>query len=104
MYGTSGTASYLVEGLGNPHSYQSSSHGAGRPYSRTEAKRRHDQEFFDYWMSELDVMHFGLAPDETFMAYKDINRVMDLQKDLVRPVAKLIPRVVIMGGKSDDGD
>ena len=102
--GTSGTPSYIVEGLGNPDSLHSSSHGAGRPHSRTEAKKRHDQEFFDYWMSELDVMHFGLAPDETFMAYKDINRVMDLQQDLVRPVAKLIPRVVIMGGKSDDGD
>ncbi|GIK40346.1 MAG: RNA-splicing ligase RtcB [Chloroflexota bacterium] len=102
--GSSGTPSYLVEGLGNPASLESSSHGAGRPFSRSEAKRRHDEQFFQDWMAEHGILFFGVAPDETLLAYKDIERVMGLQTDLVRPVAKMLPKVVIMGGKSDDGD
>ncbi len=102
--GTSGTPSYLVEGLGNKESLESSSHGAGRPFSRTEAKRRHDDHFVKSWMKEQDILTFGLAPDETLMAYKDIDHVMSLQTDLVRTVAKMWPKIVIMGGKSDDGD
>jgi tRNA-splicing ligase RtcB len=102
--GTSGTPSYLVEGLGNKESLESSSHGAGRPFSRTEAKRRHDEAFVREWMKEQDILTFGLAPDESFMAYKDIDHVMALQTDLVRTVARMWPKVVIMGGRSDDGD
>jgi tRNA-splicing ligase RtcB len=102
--GTSGTPSYLVEGLGNQESLESSSHGAGRPFSRTEAKRRHNEALVKMWMKEQDVLSFGLAPDETFMAYKDIDHVMALQTELVRTVARMWPKVVIMGGKSDDGD
>lgn len=102
--GTSGTPSYLVEGLGNQESLESSSHGAGRPFSRTEAKRRHNATLVKKWMKEQDVLSFGLAADETFMAYKDIDHVMSLQTDLVRTVARMWPKVVIMGGKADDGD
>ena len=102
--GTSGTSSYLVEGLGEERSLKSSAHGAGRPFSRTEAKRRHDDHRFQEHMNTNDILHFGLAPDETMMAYKDIERVMSLQTELVRPIARMYPRVVIMGGKSDDGD
>ena len=102
--GTSGTASYLVEGLGNVESLESSSHGAGRPFSRTEAKLRHNEQQVEAWMVQNDILSFGLSPDETFMAYKDIDHVMSLQSDLVRPVARMWPKVVIMGGKADDGD
>jgi tRNA-splicing ligase RtcB len=102
--GSSGTPSYLVEGLGEPASLESSSHGAGRPFSRTEAKRRHDDPLFRQWMAEHDILHIGVSPDETLLAYKDIERVMALQTDLVRPVARLLPTVVIMGGAADDGD
>lgn len=102
--GTSGTASYLVEGLGNTDSLNSSAHGAGRPFSRTEAKRRHDETYVSNWMKQQDVIHFGMEKDETLMAYKDIERVMALQKDLVKPVARMFPKIVIMGGRSDDGD
>lgn len=102
--GTSGTPSYIVFGLGNEESIESSSHGAGRPFSRTEAKRRHDENFVNEWMQYNDIMTFGLSPDETLLAYKDIDRVMELQSDLVVPVAKMYPKIVIMGGTSDDGD
>ncbi len=102
--GSSGTPSYIVQGKGNQESIESSSHGAGRPFSRTEAKRRHDAGKVDAWMANRDILTFGLAPDETPFAYKDIDLVMAAQADLVEIVAILTPRVVIMGGKSDDGD
>lgn len=102
--GSSGTSSYIVSGKGNADSINSASHGAGRPFSRTEAKRRHDAAFVNDWMTANDILTFGLAADETLMAYKDIDAVMAAQTDLVEIVATMTPRVVIMGGKSDDGD
>lgn len=103
--GSSGTASYVVEGLGNEESIFSSSHGAGRFFSRSEARRRHDEAAFRSHMAREDILHRGLAPDETLQAYKDIEMVMDVQDGvLVRRLAKLTPRVVLMGGASDDGD
>ncbi len=103
--GTSGTPSYLVEGLGDPDALWSSSHGAGRPRSRTEAKSRHDEHAYQSHMRYHDILSFGVAPDETYMAYKDIQRVIDLQEGrLVRVIARLTPSVVIMGGRADDGD
>ena len=104
--GTSSTDSFLVEGLGNSLSLNSSSHGAGRPFSRTEAKRRHNQEEYD---AKVDpgILMIGVAQDETFMAYKDINRVISVQNGvLVQVVARMFPQIVIMGGsvKTDDGD
>lgn len=103
--GTSGTASYVVRGLGNEASLKSSSHGAGRWHSRSQAKREHNETRFQEHMATNDILHFGLAPDETFMAYKDIEMVMAQQAGvLVEPLARMVPRVVIMGGQSDDGD
>jgi hypothetical protein len=56
-------------------------------------------------MAALDILHFGLEPDETCFAYKDIERVIALQAGiLVEVVARMTPKVVIMGGRSDDGD
>lgn len=103
--GTSGTASYVVRGLGNDDSINSSSHGAGRWFSRSEARRRHDKKAFRKHMQNKDILHFGLEADETFMAYKDIEMVIDLQDGtLIEPIARMTPRVVLMGGRSDDGD
>ena len=103
--GSSGTASYLVRGLGNTESLHSSSHGAGRWFSRSEAKRRHDEQAFRRHMATLDILHFGLEPDETFQAYKDIEMVIALQEGLlVDVIARMTPKVVLMGGRSDDGD
>ena len=99
--GSSGTASYLVRGLGNAESLHSSSHGAGRWFSRTEAKRRHDEQAFLKHMAARDILHFGLEPDETFQAYKDIEMVIAVQEGiLVEVIARMKPKVVLMGGKS----
>ena len=103
--GSSGTDSFLVEGLGNPESLNSSSHGAGRPRSRTASIKQYDAQAFHRHMDEKDILSFGVAPDETFMAYKDIERGMSLQEGrLIRTVARMSPSIVIMGGRADDGD
>ena len=103
--GSSGTASYIVEGLGNVESLHSSSHGAGRPRSRSASRQQHNPKAFHQYMLEHDILSFGVEPDETYMAYKDIESVMALQEGtLVRKVARLWPAIVVMGGRSDDGD
>jgi tRNA-splicing ligase RtcB len=102
--GSSGTASYLVEGKGNAKALFSSPHGAGRPYSRSEAIRRHDQQAVEAHMASQDIMTVGLAPDESFLAYKDIEAVMAASSDLVTIVARMRPVAVVMGGTADDGD
>ena len=104
--GSSGSDSFLVRGKGNAASWDSASHGAGRPWSRTEAKKRYDARAFQQHMDRMGIAHFGVAHDETVSAYKDINAVMQAQSDLVDVVATLRPRVVVMGGhqQADDGD
>ncbi len=103
--GSSGTASFLVEGLGNADSLNSSSHGAGRPFSRTEAKKRHDEEAFMKHWEESGTLYDRINEDETYQAYKDIERVISVQDGvLIRVVARMMPEIVIMGGKADDGD
>ena len=103
--GSSGTTSYLVNGLCNPESLESSSHGAGRPYSRSEAKRRFDREAFLEHMEREGILYSGVAPDEAYSAYKDIREVIGVQDGvLVDVIAEMRPVVVRMGGQSDDGD
>lgn len=104
--GSSGSESFLVRGLGNPQAWESASHGAGRNFSRTVARKNFDQRAFDKHMLRLGITHHGVAPDETVAAYKNIRHVMDVQTDLVEIAAVLQPRVVVMGGNvaADDGD
>jgi tRNA-splicing ligase RtcB (3'-phosphate/5'-hydroxy nucleic acid ligase) len=104
--GSSGSPSYLVEGKGNAEAWYSASHGAGRPYSRSEAKRRYDESSFQKHMRKLGITYHGVAPDETVAAYKDIHKVIEAQADLVAVKAVMVPRVVVMGGhvQADDGD
>jgi tRNA-splicing ligase RtcB (3'-phosphate/5'-hydroxy nucleic acid ligase) len=102
--GSSGTPSYLCIGKGSTEALETSSHGAGRPCSRSEAKRRHDPERFRRLMAKADILHYGVAPDETAFAYKDIRRVMEMQRDIVDVVAEMHPSIVVMGGRADDGD
>jgi len=104
--GSSGSRSYLVTGKGNPESWYSAAHGAGRPYSRTEAKRRYNPQAFYSHMQASGITYHGVAPDETVEAYKDIDKVIEAQSDLVEVAAVMLPKVVVMGGhlRSDDGD
>jgi len=103
--GSSGTPSYLVEGLGNKASLNSTSHGAGRRRSRTASRKQFNADDFREYMKHKDILPIGVAADETYMAYKDIESVMAIQEGiLVQTVAKMYPSIVIMGGRSDDGD
>lgn len=84
--GSMGTSSYIVEGLGNPASYQSCSHGAGRTMSRGRARRELDLDTFKAEMGDRSWLSdkAGALLDEDPRAYKDIDMVMADQADLVR--------------------
>jgi tRNA-splicing ligase RtcB len=98
--GSQGTASYIVRGLGNPDSFMSCSHGAGRKMGRKQACRELDLEEQQAILNSQGIVH-GIRTakdlDEAPGAYKDINVVMENQKDLVEIVTKLKPIAVIKG-------
>jgi tRNA-splicing ligase RtcB len=98
------TASYIVEGLGEPTSLASASHGAGRRFSRSEARRTITPAMAAAVVREAGVLVRGLAVDESPLAYKDIETVMELQvaAGLIRPVARMRPLVVIMSGSAGE--
>ncbi len=86
--GSMGTRSYIVEGLGNPASYDSCAHGAGRRMSRKRARQELTVESFREAMGDREWLS-GQAEallDEHPSSYKDIDRVMADQVDLVRPL------------------
>lgn len=98
--GSQGTCSYIVEGLGNEASLQSCSHGAGRKMSRMKAKQALTVEGEAKRMDDLGIIHSIRNVndlDEAPSAYKDINVVMEEQKDLVKILVKLSPMGVIKG-------
>jgi tRNA-splicing ligase RtcB len=81
--GSMGTRSYIVKGLGNPASYNSAPHGAGRRFSRTEARRRFTMDDFDRELAGVEVNRSDKFIDEIPSAYKDIDLVMEHAKPLV---------------------
>jgi len=89
--GSMATGSYIVEGLGNPASYESCSHGAGRRMSRNQARRNLDLDGLRDAMAGKAWNDSDAAKliDEDPRAYKDIENVMDAQADLVRPLHRL---------------
>lgn len=98
--GSQGTRSYIVEGLGNPDSFQSCSHGAGRAMSRTEAVRNLSLEAEVSRLEEQGIVHAIRGQkdlEEAAGAYKDIDEVMANQTDLVKIVTALSPVAVIKG-------
>lgn len=98
--GSQGTASYIVEGLGNPESFNSCSHGAGRLMSRTaaintlslddEVKRLDDRGIVHAIRTKRDL-------EEAAGAYKDIEQVIAFEADLVKVKTRLLPVAVIKG-------
>ena len=100
-----GTGSYVVRGLGNPSSYESASHGAGRRMSRTEARKQFTWKQWKPILEKRGVRLLGGGLDEVPGAYKDIRSVMAAQRDLVDVVATFEPRVVLMcndGSRAED--
>ncbi len=95
--GSMGARTYIVRGLGNPDSYESCSHGAGRVLSRSEAKRRYSVEDHVAATAGVECRKDSGVLDETPMAYKDIDKVMEAQKDLVDVVHTLKQVVCVKG-------
>jgi tRNA-splicing ligase RtcB len=99
--GSMGTASYVAEGLGNPESFETCQHGAGRAMSRTAARKQKtsDQVYRD--MQKLGIALLAGTPkevaEEAAFAYKDIDEVMAASADLIRPVTRLVPLGVVKG-------
>jgi len=109
--GSMGTSSYIVEGLGNPESFMSCSHGAGRKMGRGDAARRLSVEecdkamegiAFDRWKTfrnkwkkkgEKRLLDLSEAP----LAYKNIEDVISSELDLIKPLVKLHPLGVLKG-------
>jgi len=81
--GSMGTASYVVEGLGNPLSLSSSPHGAGREYSRSAARRTFTHEQLREAMAGIEFRDTDAFIDEIPQAYKPIDQVMADAADLV---------------------
>lgn len=97
--GSMGTSTFVVEGLGNPDSYQSAAHGAGRDKSRRQARIEGDVEEFKKAMTGR-VWQEARADkllDEAPSAYKDIHSVMALQSDLCQVADELTALVNYKG-------
>ncbi|GAB6085896.1 RtcB family protein [Alkaliphilus crotonatoxidans] len=99
--GAMGSYSYVVEGLGNEMSFHTSSHGAGRQFSRTAAMKE-----FTVEQVMVDLKSQGVilgkhskkdVPEESRFAYKDIDEVMENQRDLVKPLKRLKTIGVVKG-------
>ena len=81
--GSMGTASYVVSGLGNADSLESSPHGAGRAYSRTRARKTFTRAQLEEAMVGIEWRHSDAFLDEIPAAYKDVDVVMADAADLV---------------------
>ena len=98
--GSQGTASYIVEGLGNPDSFCSCSHGAGRLMSRKAAIQNLDMASEIANLESKGIIHAIRRQDdmqEASGAYKDIETVIANERDLVKIKTRLLPIAVIKG-------
>lgn len=98
--GSQGTASYIVEGLGNPASFCSCSHGAGRVMSRIMAIKTLDMEQEVAQIEAKGIVHAIRSQEdmqEASGAYKDIEEVIANELDLIQVKTRLLPVAVIKG-------
>jgi len=91
---------FLVRGKGETSAINSASHGAGRQMSRTKAIQSITKSEMKTILKDHNVTLIGAGLDEAPMAYKDINKVMSAQTELVDVIAKFEPKMVRM---ADDG-
>jgi len=95
--GSMGTKSFIVRGKGNPLSFESASHGAGRRMSRTQAKKTFSVADLERQTSGVECRKDSGVIDEAPKAYKNIDRVMEQQSDLVEIVAELKQVLCVKG-------
>ena len=95
--GSMGAKSYIVRGLGNPQSFCSCSHGAGRVMSRSKAKQLFNSNDVDIQTKGVECRKDSGVVDEIPAAYKNIDEVMENQSDLVEVVHTLKQVLCIKG-------
>ncbi|MFJ2621303.1 RtcB family protein [Glutamicibacter sp. NPDC087344] len=95
--GSMGTGSYVVRGRGNPNSYFSASHGAGRRMSRNKAKKSFTEQDLADQTAGIECRKDAGVLDEIPAAYKDIHQVIEAQKDLVEVVGHLRTILCVKG-------
>jgi tRNA-splicing ligase RtcB len=95
--GSMGARSFIVRGKGNPESFESCSHGAGRVMSRTAAKKTFTLDDHVKATEGVECRKDAGVLDETPGAYKDIDAVMEAQSDLVEIVHRLEQVVCVKG-------
>lgn len=103
--GSMGTPAYIIQGLGNEDSLCSASHGAGRLMSRKKAKEKFTWKATKNNLEKQGIIVLSAAADEVPGCYKDIESVMNHQKDLVLKVGRFDPKIVKMcgdGSKAED--
>lgn len=95
--GSMGSGTYLTRGKGNAASWQSSSHGAGRQLSRTQAHHTIPQTDFENAMRGIVCDTHPSVKDEAPQAYKNLEEVMRQQESLTEIVCKLQPLINVKG-------
>jgi len=95
--GSMGAKSFIIKGLGNPQSFNSCSHGAGRKMSRTKAKSKYTIDDLKKQTAGVECRKDKGVVDEIPGAYKDIEEVMRAQDDLVEVVAELKQVICVKG-------
>lgn len=81
--GSMGTRSYIVKGLENDMAFHSAPHGAGRRYSRTQARKLFTMNDLDHAMNGIEFRRSQVLLDEIPSAYKDIDEVIEHAKTLI---------------------
>lgn len=94
--GSMATPGFVVRGKGHPDSLHSAAHGAGRVMSRKAAHRSLDWEEANRFLQERGVTLISAGLDEVPFVYKNIEKVMAAQSDLVETMARFDPRIVKM--------
>lgn len=95
--GSMGVKSFIVKGLGNAESFNSCSHGAGRRMSRTKARSLFTKEDLAEQTKGVECRKDEKVIDEIPGAYKDIDKVMANQADLVEPIYELKQIICVKG-------
>jgi tRNA-splicing ligase RtcB (3'-phosphate/5'-hydroxy nucleic acid ligase) len=103
--GSMASPAFVVRGLGNPESLLSAAHGAGRRMSRRKARDQFRFRAVQKSLAKRGVTILSDGADEVPYVYKNIEQVMQEQRDLVEPIARFDPKIVKMcgdGSKAED--
>ncbi|MFO7828861.1 MAG: RtcB family protein [Bacteroidales bacterium] len=94
--GSMASPAFIVRGKGDPESINSAAHGAGRVMSRKAAKQNISKKEMQQFLTKSGITLIGGNTDESPHVYKNIEKIMEYQKDLVEIVTKFNPRIVRM--------